>query len=92
MKSFHTRTTKGKGLVFLFFIFFGYIAGIISKFTNESYMANFSHKWYVVCFYILTLVMVTIDLILYVRNYHLDKAKEAEEQATMTSSTEATEA
>ena len=73
IKSYKARTTKGKSLLFLSLIFFGYIAGIASKFTNEAYMASFSSKWYVLFFYCLNLVMVGADLLLYVRNYRLDK-------------------
>ena len=79
MKSYKARTTKGKSLPFLCLIFFGYIAGIISKFLNESYMANFGEKWYVLFFYVLNLIMVGADLILYARNKKLDK--EAEKNA-----------
>ena len=73
IKSYKAKTTKGKSLLFLCLIFFGYIAGISSKLVNESYMASFSRKWYVLIFYILNLIMVGIDLILYIRNYKLDK-------------------
>lgn len=73
IKSYRARTTKGKSLPFLCLIFFGYIAGIISKFVNEAYMASIGDKWYVLFFYVLNLIMVGIDLILYVRNYRLDK-------------------
>lgn len=79
MKSYKARTAKGKSLPFLCLIFFGYIAGIISKFLNESYMTNFSDKWYVLFFYVLNLIMVGADLILYARNKKLDK--EAEKNA-----------
>ena len=78
MKSWKARTTKGKSLPFLLLIFFGYIAGIASKLVNEAYMASFSEKWYVLFFYCLNLVMVGADLILYVRNSRLDKARETE--------------
>lgn len=74
MKSYKARTTKGKSLGFLCLIFFGYIAGIASKFVNEAYMANFAAKWYVLFFYVLNLIMVGADLVLYYRNYKLDKA------------------
>jgi hypothetical protein len=77
MKSYRARTTKGKSLGFLLLIFFGYIAGIISKLINEAYMAAFASKWYVLFFYVLNLVMVGADLILYVRNYRLDKKNNA---------------
>ena len=78
MKSYKARTAKGKSLSFLCLIFFGYIAGIASKFMNEAYMADFSEKWYVLFFYILNLVMVGVDLALYFRNKALDKKAEAE--------------
>ena len=78
IKSYKARTTKGKSLGFLCLIFFGYIAGIASKFMNEAYMAEFSQKWYVLFFYILNLVMVGVDLALYFRNKALDKKAEAE--------------
>ena len=73
MKSYKARTTQGKSLGFLVLIFFGYIAGIISKLLNTAYMADFSNKWYVLFFYVLNLGMVGVDLLLYVRNYKLDK-------------------
>lgn len=75
IKSYKARTTKGKSLPFLLLIFFGYIAGIASKFMNEAYMASFSEKWYVLFFYFLNITMVGLDLLLYVRNYRLDKDK-----------------
>ncbi len=77
IKSYKARTTKGKSLAFLCLIFFGYIAGIVSKFVNEAYMAAFAQKWYVLFFYVLNLVMVGIDLCLYYRNHLLDKKAEA---------------
>ena len=77
VKSYKARTTKGKSLLFLSFIFFGYIAGIISKLTNEAYMASFASKWYVLIFYVINLLMVGADLVLYFRNYRLDKAANA---------------
>jgi len=73
MKSYKARTTKGKSLSFLLLIFFGYIAGIASKFVNDAYMAAFAQKWYVLFFYILNLIMVGTDLVMYARNYSLDK-------------------
>lgn len=73
IKSYKARTTKGKSLGFLYLIFFGYIAGIASKFVNPDYMQHISEKWYVLFFYILNFVMVLADLILYYRNKRLDK-------------------
>lgn len=75
-KSYKARTAKGKSLGFLCLIFFGYIAGIISKLINESYMAAIGEKWYVLFFYVLNLLMVGADLCLYIRNYRLDRKAE----------------
>ena len=73
IKSYKAKTTKGKSIAFLCLIFFGYIAGIASKFSNAAYMAAFSEKWYVLFFYVLNFVMVSADLALYYRNYLIDK-------------------
>ena len=66
IKSYQARSTKGKNLWFLMLIFFGYICGIASKLTADSY------KWYVLFFYVLNFIMVGIDLLLYWRNYRLE--------------------
>ena len=78
MKSYKARTAKGKSLSFLCLIFFGYIAGIASKLMNDAYMAEFADKWYVLFFYVLNLVMVGTDLLLYFRNKALDKKGEVQ--------------
>ncbi len=73
IKSYRARTTKGKSLAFLLLILFGYVAGITSKFMNDAYMAEIGQKWYVLFFYCLNFIMVSIDLMMYIRNYKLDK-------------------
>ena len=73
MKSWKARSAKGKSVTFLCLILFGYVAGIASKFMNETYMANFAQKWYVLVFYILNFTMVFTDLMLYFRNKRLDR-------------------
>ena len=66
IKSYQARSTKGKSLWFLVLIFFGYICGIASKLTADSY------KWYVLFFYVLNFIMVGADLLLYWRNHRLE--------------------
>ena len=78
MKSWKARTTKGKSLLFLCLILAGYVAGIASKLVNETYMAAFASKWYVLFFYVLNFLMVSADLLLYTRNRKLDKEREHE--------------
>ena len=73
IKSYKARTAKGKSPVFLCLIILGYIAGIAAKFMNEAFMNSISQKWYVLFFYFLNLVMVSADLVLYLRNRKLDK-------------------
>lgn len=70
IKSYRARTTKGKSLAFLLFIFGGYVCGITAKLIAPTF------KWYVLFFYVLNLVMVGLDLLMYVRNYRLDKKEE----------------
>ena len=73
LKSYRARTTKGKSLLFLLLIFFGYIAGIASKLVNKTYMSQIGDKWYVLFFYILNFIMVGADVIMYIRNRKLDQ-------------------
>ncbi len=73
VKSYKSRTAKGKSILFLCLIFFGYIAGIASKLLNENYMSAISEKWYVLFFYCLNLLMVGADILIYFRNKKLDK-------------------
>ena len=71
-KAWKNRSTKGQCLLFLCLIDIGYVAGIAAKLTSKSYMAEFSQKWYVLCFYILNLVMVSLNIAVYFRNRRLD--------------------
>jgi hypothetical protein len=67
IKSYRTRSTKGKSILFLFLILGGYICGIVSKLVFDSIT-------YVFIFYVINAVMVSIDISLYFRNRRLDKA------------------
>lgn len=61
------RSTKGKSLAFLLLIDFGYACGIVGKILGENIV------WYVMFFYVLNFVMVSIDLGLYF--YYKSKEK-----------------
>lgn len=76
IKAYKARTAKGKSLLFLCLILFGYVVGIASKLVNDAYMANFADKWYVLFFYCLNFIMVSADLIVYFRNKKIDKENE----------------
>lgn len=76
MKAIRAKSTKGISLSFYFLIFAGYIAGIFSKFTNASYMANFSSKWYVLVFYFINLCTVGCNIIVFFRNRRLESSED----------------
>lgn len=65
-KSFISKTTKGKSLLFICFILMGYAFGITSKLLQ----ANIN---YVLIFYVINFVMVAIDVALYFRNLKYDQ-------------------
>ena len=65
-KSWRSRTTKGKSLMFEVFVLFGYLCGITGKIITHNIT-------YVLIFYSINVVMVTLDLCLYYRNSKLDK-------------------
>lgn len=78
-KSWISRTAKGKSLFFEFFIWVGYIFGIIRKFMLLAAAAApmgwlFYLGW---AFYFLNLIEITIDMGLYFRNVKLDRKREA---------------
>ena len=72
-KGIKSKSAKGISPYFYTLILVGYIAGIVSKFLNESYMAEFSRKWYVLIFYFINLVMVAANLVVYFRNKRVEK-------------------
>ena len=62
-KSWTSRTTAGKSLVFLLIVEAGYIAGLTHKILYNRDAVLF--------LYLLNGLMVLADIFLYVRNYHL---------------------
>ena len=69
-KSYTSRSTKGKSLLFLFFIFVGYLFGIAAKLLTNNLNLAF---W----FYILNSVMVFTDICLYFRNRRIQRREES---------------
>jgi len=67
VKSYKARTARGKSILFLFLVLTGYFCGIAAKVVSGS--VN-----YVLVFYIINSVMVTLDILLYFRNRALDMA------------------
>ncbi len=66
-KSWISRKTGGKSLLFLFLIDFGYLMGLLGKLLfNPSYL---------IIIYIFNLCFVTADIVLYFRNRTIEGKK-----------------
>jgi len=79
VKSYKSRTAKGKSVQFELLIEVGYIAGIVRKaviyFDNPS--GNnwlFYLAW---AFYVINFIQIIIDLCLYARNKKIDQERDA---------------
>lgn len=70
LKSYRSRTAKGKSLFFLCMIWLGYVAGIIWKVIVFNKTGVFKYPAY---FYIVNLLMVSTGIVLYFRNRKLDR-------------------
>ena len=65
VRSYRSRTNRGKSLLFLCILDAGYAFGIV-------------HKWFwaldvVIALYILNFTLVTVDILLYLRNRRFDR-------------------
>lgn len=67
MKSWKSRTAKGKSLLFECCVIIGYCCGLAGKIIGGNIT-------YVVAVYVLDILMVSVDLLLTIRNIFLDKA------------------
>ena len=75
-KSWKSRSAKGKSLLFVMFVWVGYIFGIAKNFIL---FANGSNSWVFFlgwAFYFINFLMVNLDILLYFRNRKLDKERE----------------
>nr|WP_122012263.1 hypothetical protein [Maliibacterium massiliense] len=70
VRSVRSRSTKGKSLMFMCFIAFGYVCGIASKLMTQTYNLAF---W----FYFPNIIMVCTDIALYFRNRAYERKLEA---------------
>lgn len=68
IKAYKAKTTKGTSLPFIILIITGYVAGITAKILTDQIN-------YVLIAYILNLAIVSINVLVYLRNYTLDKKR-----------------
>ena len=66
LKSLTSHSTRGKSVVFIIAIIIGYISGILGKVLNGQIN-------YVLTLYVINLVMVSTDLVLYFINRRYEK-------------------
>jgi len=64
-KSYTSRSTKGKSVVFLLIVSVGYMAGVLHKIY---YSFDF-----IIIFYVINLLLVITDTILFYRNLWIEK-------------------
>lgn len=74
VKSWRSRTAKGKSVLFEFVVVFGYLIGLLGKFI--IWKTTGTPPWSI-WFYIADIAMVSIDIVLYFRNTALDRQSEA---------------
>ncbi len=73
VKNYRAKSAKGMSVAFILFIIIGYLAGIAAKFLNHQIN-------YVLVIYFVNLIMVSINLVLYFYNSHLDSKREHPEK------------
>ena len=78
-RSYVSRTAKGKSLFFEVFLWIGYIFGITRKVLQFQSGSGLNVLFYLGwLFYMLNIVEITIDMLLYFRNVKLDRMRESE--------------
>lgn len=71
-RSYKSRSTKGKSILFTLFIWAGYVCGILSKLLAHNYNLAFF-------MYFPNITFVTLDILLYFRNRSIE-AREGKEK------------
>ena len=65
-RMYNSWSTGGKSIFFSCFILVGYVCGICAKIMTANYSLAFA-------FYIINAVMVTVDILLWIRNRRYEK-------------------
>ncbi len=73
LKSWRSRTAKGKSVIFEFIVVFGYLVGLAGKLIGWRQTGVLAYS---VWFYLADIAMVAADIVLYFRNSALDRAAE----------------
>lgn len=76
IKSYRSRTARGKSVFFEIIVVIGYLFGLSGKFVSYSQTGHLALS---VWFYVADIVMVGIDMFLYRRNTIIDREAAAAE-------------
>ena len=68
IKSWRSRTNKGKSIFFMLIVFFGYLSGLAHKFWWQEQIDG------VIWLYALNALLIFADILLYLRNRIIDRA------------------
>lgn len=81
-KAWKARSTRGMSLPFYLLIWIGYVFAVVGKLISIYYYTHVAGtagawtevvKWYVMLFYVLNLLMLTLGILIYFRNARLEK-------------------
>lgn len=74
IKAYKAKTARGTSLPFILLIITGYIAGIAAKIITGQIN-------YVLIAYIVNLAIVSLNILIYFRNYSIDKKSQQDSEA-----------
>lgn len=74
LKSWRSRTARGKSVLFEFIVVGGYLIGLAGKYISWQRTGVLAYSTW---FYIADILMVVIDIVLYFRNTALDRRHDA---------------
>lgn len=78
LKSWRSRTARGKSVVFEFIVVFGYLVGVLGKLITYRRTGFWASS---IWFYLADILMVCIDIALYFRNTALDRKQDLAKEA-----------
>ena len=88
-KAWKSRSTKGMSLLFYVLIWTGYVFAVIGKLVSIYYYVHVAGtasswtevvRWYVMFFYVVNLLMLSVGILIYFRNARLEKQGSGIEQ------------
>jgi len=76
IKNYRMRSAKAMNLPFLILIWSGYVVGIAAKLIKFADPNLANPTWFLMAIYVINLLMLSANLVVYVMNRRLDKLAE----------------